>query len=288
MKREVIQGFLTMPGIASVALTTRRMRPVFYGLDQTLEPGQQLVLGQGILQLLDSISEGFDAFEFYFVNHTVFIYKQTSGLVLLVLTTKELELKLYRSVVQNFRQYIDKDLYSTISLFKQISGSTSQPSKHISAAAVQSVSRQLVTLATTASKPTTFPDLTLIKDLALIKDLSITKDPELAQISLRIWLGHMNQISVYASQYLGKMIAANYWKSTRPPGWLQEFSIDRSGQISHPNPDLKCDRVQTEALKNWASAYVQQCKQVIRNFDEMLHHNYSEPQLHEFIKSLTT
>jgi hypothetical protein len=275
MRREVILGFLNIPGVAGVSLTTLRMRPVFYGLDQKLDPAQQVILGQGILQLLDHISEGFEAFEFYFLNHTVFIYKQTSGLALLVLTTKDLEVKIYRSVVHSFRQSIDQDLYSAISLFKQISESTSQNSKNTSAT-VQPISRQIVTLPTTSTKPT----------FAL--DLVIPKVPESNQISLEIWLGHLNQISAYACQYLGKVLAANYWKSTCPPGWLQEFSVDRHGQISHPHPDLKCDRAQTEAIKNWTIAYVKQCKQIIRNFDEMLQKNFSEPKLHEFIKSLSS
>jgi hypothetical protein len=82
----------------------------------------------------------------------------------------------------------------------------------------------------------------------------------------------MNKLSSFATQYLGKVVVTNYWKSSRPDStWLGEFEIDRSGQVSHPKQTtIVCNPEQLTQIHQWVSAYIQRCKQVIRNFDQML------------------
>jgi len=91
MSREVIQDFLNSAGVVGISLTNRRMRPYFYGLDTVLDRTKQ-ALGQGVLQVIENVPEGFESFEFYFAGHIVLIYKLTHGLVLLVLTDSDLKL----------------------------------------------------------------------------------------------------------------------------------------------------------------------------------------------------
>ncbi|HEY9884968.1 MAG TPA: hypothetical protein V6C98_15290, partial [Thermosynechococcaceae cyanobacterium] len=66
MKREVIQDFLNLPGIAGVALMDGRSRPYFCGIDQALNFQQKEALAQGILQVVETIPDSFDVFEFQF------------------------------------------------------------------------------------------------------------------------------------------------------------------------------------------------------------------------------
>jgi hypothetical protein len=53
----------------------------------------------------------------------------------------------------------------------------------------------------------------------------------------------LNKLSLFTTQYLGKVVVTNYWKSSRPAStWLSEFEIDRSGQITHPKQAaISCD-----------------------------------------------
>jgi hypothetical protein len=128
MNREVIQDFLNLPGIAGVALTNRRMRPYFHGLNANLDERQQQALAQGILQVLENMPAGFDAFEFYFAGNVVFIYRLAHGLVLLVLTDQYLDIKTYRYGIAKVRRAVDADVYNAVATFKQLLGSASQTS----------------------------------------------------------------------------------------------------------------------------------------------------------------
>jgi len=90
MNQEVIQSFLNLQGIAGIALIDGRSRPYFCGIDQALNFQQKEALAQGILQVIETIPEGFDSFEFQFTGHDVYIYKLKHGIVLLVLTNHSL------------------------------------------------------------------------------------------------------------------------------------------------------------------------------------------------------
>jgi hypothetical protein len=85
-------------------------------------------------------------------------------------------------------------------------------------------------------------------------------------------LAALNKLSHFTTQYLGKVVVTNYWKSSRPTStWLSEFEVDRSGQISHPKQAaISCDPEQIQQVKSWVVAYIKRCKLVIRNFDQML------------------
>jgi hypothetical protein len=288
MKREVIQELLNLHGVEAIALVTRKMRPVFHGLSHRLDERQKLTLGQGVLQMLENTAVGFDLFEFYFLNHTVFIYKQTSGLVLLVVTNPELDLKEFQIQIDKFRQILAQDIYSGVTLFKQISGSTTQPDQ-INFDGVELSSRQLVSAAPVnlpkdspqshIEKPREKPRVeTKEKPGEKLAEMLPSKSQVLSPVAqtpadsvpLQTWLDDLNKISACGGQYLGKTIAGNYWKSTRSPGWLEEFQIDSNVHLSHPKPEMLCDREQTKDLQKWAVSYVQQCKRVIRNFDVIL------------------
>jgi len=288
MKREVIQELLNLPGVEAIALATRKMRPVFYGFDQKLDDRHKLTLGQGILQVFENTAEGFEVFEFYFLNHTVFIYKQTSGLVLLVIVNPDLELKQFQTQIDKFRQVLAQDIYSAVTLFKQISGNTTQPGIIHSGGGVELSSRQLVSVSPAVSlpeSPATYYQEQLAQTLPqAIPQAALNSD--LSAFPLQTWLDDLNKISACAAQYLGKMIAGNYWKSTRSPGWLEEFQIDRNAHLSHPKPEMLCDQGQGKDLQKWAVSYVQQCKQVIRNFDLILQQKVTDSTRTDFLLNL--
>jgi len=328
MSREVIQDFLHLAGVVGIALTNRRMRPYFYGLDAVLDRTKQ-ALGQGVLQVLENVPEGFESFEFNFSGHVVFIYKLTHGLVLLVLTDNELKLVDYSRSITKIKYLIESDTYNTVAYFKLLLGSVSQPSlpstnwdvsspsatiqaqptKHsfsnpnIEANVSQSSSSTVETKtltnkisSTTTSKneqsqlnitkPQTPPEsstsMLVSKTIANSNLTKVNIDSYPKSVSaqtgsqeykLNELLAALNKLSNFTTQYLGKVVVANYLKSSRPAdiSWLLEFEVDRNGQVSHlKQATIICNPEQLQQIQAWVTAYIKRCKQVIRNFDQML------------------
>lgn len=271
MNREVIQDFLNLAGVIGVALINRRMRPYFYGLDTNLNTHQQQALGQGILQVAENVSDGFKSFEFYYVGNTVFIYKLTHGLVLLVLTDKNLDIKQYRNTISNIKRLIESDTYNAVATLKLIMGNNTQPSLSSwnSQGSKQRLAKKEEDITTIQStiKP---PQISQPSLDTHIKPVSVKSTS--AEYKLDELLVAMNKLSSFTTQYLGKVVVANYWKASRPDTvWLSEFAIDRNAQISHPQQKaIACSHEQHHQLQEWAESYIKRCKQVVRNFDNMI------------------
>jgi hypothetical protein len=336
MSREVIQDFLNSSGVVGISLTNRRMRPYFYGLDAVLDRTKQ-ALGQGVLQVIENVPEGFESFEFYFAGHIVFIYKLTHGLVLLVLTDGDLKQVDYSQGITKIKHLIETDTYNTVAHFKLLLGSITQhslPSSNWKAteteanvqepSTIQSIIRPAALPNPEAIANTTSPSLVNARveidkqvNAAASKRASTTasntntqsnknkpqtpptdaaksssnipiatNNPTITDSSTKLvsaktapqeykldeLLAALNKLSHFTTQYLGKVVVTNYWKSSRPTStWLSEFEVDRSGQISHPKQAaISCDPEQIQQIQSWVVAYIKRCKQVIRNFDQML------------------
>ncbi|OIP70697.1 MAG: hypothetical protein AUK48_13300 [Oscillatoriales cyanobacterium CG2_30_44_21] len=327
MSREVIQDFLHLAGVVGIALTNRRMRPYFYGLDSVLDRTKQ-ALGQGVLQVVENVPEGCESFEFYFANHIVFIYKLKHGLVLLVLTDNDLKPVNYERGIAKIKYLIETDTYNTVAYFKLLLGSvtqqslpsnswnatstqsslSNQPSVQRSSNSASSRTADAIAASTTANskppriqtqppiakpptptvtqsniKPTSPPlTPTAARAEATASNRAVTSTPTKLAVSTKSnpqayrldeLLVALNKLSEFTTQYLGKVVVTNYWKSSRPSEfpWLAEFEVDRSGSISHPKQAaIACTTEQHQQIQAWASAYVKRCKQVIRDFDKML------------------
>jgi hypothetical protein len=338
MSREVIQNFLNSVGVVGISLTNRRMRPYFYGLNSVSDRTKQ-ALGQGVLQVIENVPEGFESFEFNFAGHVVFIYKLTHGLVLLVLTDSGLKLLDYRQDIVKIKYLIETDTYNTVAHFKLLLGSVTQPSSpssnwdattskataqeppkiHRPASPSALVNSEAIAETTSLSsvnarvqidkQPNAIPSTratttasntnvqtqsnlnktqitppsaaisSVNRPIATSNSTQITSPTKLVsaktapqEYKLDELLVALNKLSHFTTQYLGKVVVTNYWKSSRPTSsWLAEFEIDRSGQISHPKQAVIIyDLEQLEQIQSWVAAYIKRCKQVIRNFDQML------------------
>ncbi|NJK61164.1 MAG: hypothetical protein HC918_14300 [Oscillatoriales cyanobacterium SM2_1_8] len=129
MSREVVQDFLNVTGIAGVALINRRIRPCFVRLDDRLDSSQQIALSQGLLQVVGDTSEEFDAFEFWFAEGRVFLYKLANGLILLVLTDHRLDAEAYEQHLRQLQADFAQDTYQVLATFKQIAGTVNSNSR---------------------------------------------------------------------------------------------------------------------------------------------------------------
>jgi hypothetical protein len=354
MSREVIQDFLNLAGVVGISLTNRRMRPYFYGLDSVSDRTKQ-ALGQGVLQVVENVPEGFESFDFYFADHVVFIYKLTHGLVLVVLTEKSIKMVDYSQGITKIKHLIDTDTYNTVSYFKLLLGSVTQhslpgtnwhasqpttvtqttdqdrsatqisvnsnPSDAIATSAKSAnaiaetdnqannstntrasttasnanirasttartvnVNTQAITTNKSQTPPTSAStsatSAPTARAVASNKPTDVTDSSsklvsaktDLEEYKLDELLDALNKLSNFTTQYLGKVVVTNYWKSSRPTStWLAEFEIDRNGQVSHPKQTaISFNNEELQQIQLWVAAYIKRCKLVIRNFDQML------------------
>ncbi len=259
MSREVVQDFLNVTGIVGVALLNRRIRPCFVQLDERLDGNQQLALSQGLMQVVGDTSEEFHTFEFYFAEAWVWLHKFPNGVILLVLAEPRLEQATYQKHLACLQAAFIQDMYQVLSAFKQQAG------------AVTSGNRTLIRTLGTVPKPPAPP-----------KSVEQYRKPTQALPPRSAIVAAMNELSTYGTQYLGKMVVANYWRSSRPNvPVLQKFEIDRQGRISHGEGDTPCPEDELQALRDWAKGYVERCSQVIRNLEAMVRQDC--PQVYQML-----
>ena len=248
MKQGVIQDFLNLPGIAGIALMDRRSRPYFHGLDRSLNFQQKEALAQGILQVIETIPEGFESFEFQFTDQKVHIYKLDRGLILLVLTREALVGSTYAAAITALKRTLQDEIVGTIATLRQAAGSST----------LSGLSYR---------KPELTPPLSALDR----EPLSIHKSP-FRNYTLADLLAALNHLSQFTSQYLGTYVIVNYWKLTRPSDeWLTQFQVNRSAQFSIGESEAEVlaqalTLQQRQWIQNWVAAFIQRCALVIRDF----------------------
>jgi hypothetical protein len=292
MKQEVIQDFLNLPGIAGIALMDGRTRPYFCGIDQNLNFQQKEALAQGILQVVETIPEGFEAFEFKFTDYQIYIYKLKHGIILLVLTRNNLTDANYLPTVKKLKTALLEDSGNTIATFRLVAGNITLSGlshrKHTEASlspksktdnlAIHSQSDQKPEFAANhADHPnSTRGNHTLPETKSVSYESAAIPSPQLddptstsLETTLSEFVAALNHLSQFTTQYLGTAVIVNYWKSTRPNAdWFNNFQIERSAQIicSGLPPDHPLTPQEQQWLQEWVKAFIKRCSQVIRDF----------------------
>lgn len=106
-----------------VALIDGRSRPYFKGIERVLNSQQRDALAQGVWQVLETIPDDFDSFEFQFAGTQVYIHKLSQELILLVLTHDSLNYPDYADAFGQLRQAFDQDRVETTEVFQRLLGS---------------------------------------------------------------------------------------------------------------------------------------------------------------------
>lgn len=122
MNWEVVQDFLNVSGIKGVALIDGQSRPYFKGIEKVLNSQQREALAQGVWQVLETIPENFDSFEFQFAGTQVYIHKMTQGLILLVLTHDSLLYPDYCEAFTKLKGAFEADGDATLESFRRLLG----------------------------------------------------------------------------------------------------------------------------------------------------------------------
>jgi hypothetical protein len=127
MSEGVIRDFLTLPGIAGVAVFAGRSDPFFYSVDAAFGSVQKETLSQGILQVVETIPESFETFEFRFSEFWVQLHRMRSTLVLLVVANGSLSQENYAPSLIAFKQVLEQDAQAAIALLRAIQTEVPMP-----------------------------------------------------------------------------------------------------------------------------------------------------------------
>ena len=268
MKEQVIQNFLNLPGLVGVALIDGHSRPYFCGVDKSLDFQQKAALSQGIQQVISTTPASFEAFDFCFLQQDVRIYKLTSGVILLVVTNEGLDPPIYQEAVLQLKQTLQADPHNAVSTFRLLAGSTT-----LSKQQYHSNGRPPAESKTTES----------IQDKLSTQDASSHSTTVVAYQWHQI-IATLNKVTDATARYLGKIVVANTWRSTRPEGEaLENLQLDRSGYFSC-SPDAKVDINEMispedhEALHRWVQQFIGRCSLIILDYPEMVLHQALDDQ----------
>ncbi|MBD2256723.1 hypothetical protein [Pseudanabaena sp. FACHB-2040] len=260
MKRQVIQNFLNLPGITGVALMDGRTRPFFCGLDTILNSQQKEALAQGIQQVVSTTPADFEAFSFRFGSRQAHIYKLTDGVILLVLTSNQVPFEAYVTALKQLKVTLTEDLATSVATFRLLAGCVTLNNQSYSLEA--------------SSDPSANDELAALPSLALARSQTVLWDEMMAAL---------NHLSDFTTQYLGKVIVANAWRSARPAhSWLESVEIDRSGhfrlttEAALAGASLTLE--QQQWLKDWVQAFVKHCGKTIRDFATILTEQALDPR----------
>lgn len=294
MKKEVVEDFLNLPGIAGVALMDRRSRPYFCGVDHTLNFQQKEALAQGIRQVVETTPEGFESFEFQFTGHQVYIYKLAEGMILLVLTTQELIAADYLSALTELKTALEADVNTAIATFRLLAGSvtlSNQSYWRASSLAGRETSNWVNTSLNQGTE-TVSPDfanpqssnngaISVEPPLVIPVESVNPHSPPSECVTLKELLAALNHLSQFTTQYLGTAVIYNYWKSSRPEqAWLQPFQINRNAEISYSGSLTYASTIEPEEIqwvKGWVQAFIERCTKVIRDFPVLVEQTALDP-----------
>jgi hypothetical protein len=123
MKREIIQEFLTVPGIVGVALMDGLSTPYFHGFESSsrdFNPAQQIAVAQNIQQVLETTPEGFNSFEFQFDLYRAYLHKLNQGMTLLVLTDNQLPRLSYTQAIRRLLLELQINQADAIAEFRSL------------------------------------------------------------------------------------------------------------------------------------------------------------------------
>jgi hypothetical protein len=96
---EMVNSFLTLPGIAGFAVIDRQRPPYFCNLDGSLSLRDKTALFQALTQVFDSIPHQFQAIELHQENYQTHLYRIDEAALLLVMLHPTLDQMTYKQQI---------------------------------------------------------------------------------------------------------------------------------------------------------------------------------------------
>lgn len=260
MEQQVILDFLNLPGIVGLGLMDGHSQPYFSGFGKSLNVQQKEVLAKGIQQVISTTPAGFESFDFKFSQQDARLYRLNNDMILLVVTDQQLDTVVYDTTLAQLKKTLESDPLSTISTFRFFADSQPPPPLTETETLVNGASGALVSPEDMASQP------------------AIEEGSD--QLSTMTWgdyLTALNTLTDATAQYLGKIVVANTWRTTRPDDeQLNVVQLDRNGHFS-----LSTDKAEVSVaalleggshpvLNKWVSTFVKRCTMIIRDYEVMV------------------
>jgi hypothetical protein len=261
MRREAVEDFLNVQGIASVALIDGRSRSYFYGIENVLNFQQRETLAHAIRHVVEKVPDNFGSLELQFSGTQVYIYKLNNGLILFVMAQDGLVYPIYSRSVARFKADLEQNAETSIEVFRLMSTSRANNGRAW-------ISPELVGGSSVVTLPE--PAAPLSPLAVLSKPGQIGDD-----LTLQDAIAALNQLGELSTHYLGRAVTAGYLKRSRPDGaWIDRFQIDRSARIEFmgTGADLAqgIEADHQRLLQKWVTAVVDRCAHVIRDFPRLV------------------
>ncbi|RZM77724.1 hypothetical protein [Leptolyngbya iicbica] len=230
-------------------------RPYFSGIDQSLNFQQKEALTQGIQQVISTTPTGFESFDFKFARRDARIYRLKTGVILLVVTDEHLDTVVYNDTVAQLKDTLESDPHSAVSTFRLLAGSTTlnRPTEGGAADAP-------------SESPASSPSAPVVA----------SAPGGTAIVTWGSYLATLNALTDATAQYLGKIVVANTWRTTRPKDdHLDVMQLDRNGHFSvtaeaQIAPAASIDQAIHAALDQWVSTFIKRCSMIIRDYQALV------------------
>ncbi|MGQ9838712.1 MAG: hypothetical protein ACUVRV_12320 [Cyanobacteriota bacterium] len=241
MEKETLDSFLSIRGVMGVALLSRTGRPYFYRSFQDLDSRQQQALTEGLFQVLETMPEGFDYFDFQFAEQRVFVYPLGAEWVLLVAVNDDLVMPAYTLAVNRLRSDLQRDTQKGLATLRLLTSQLEQATQNM-----------------------TQPSSAVAAGRRMQMDT---------------FMQSLNRLCQITTGYLGKAVIVNYWKAARQEvlqqqgsdaELLNQFEIERSGQIRYNGPLKELDESHQRVLRDWVLAFFRRCEEVIHDFRNLI------------------
>lgn len=257
MKKQTIQNFLNLPGIVGIALMDEHSRPYFCGIDKTLNFRQKEALIEGIQQVIGTTPPDFEAFDFRFAQRNAYIYKLINSLILLVVTDDQINIAIYQDAVIQLKQMLQANPQAVVSTFRLLSGST--------------------TLQNQAEKNGRSDEDSRLTHNGKGGSQAFPREQASQGSPQYLWpevVDTLNTITDATARYLGRLVVANAWQSTRlEASAIRYLDISRSGHFSCSSKvavTLPMSWEHQELLQHWVQRFTARCSVVIRDYPDLV------------------
>ncbi|MBW4577291.1 MAG: hypothetical protein KME08_18625 [Aphanothece sp. CMT-3BRIN-NPC111] len=243
MNQEIIQKFLTLPGVLGVALVHGQASPYLYIKEQTLDWQQKQTISSHILQFIAKATEEVEFSEFQVMGYYAYIYKLASNLKFIVLNhTDSVAIKFLAA--KQLKAALQEDIEKTITTFELLTKNISPPRAVSTAEARQASTSGYRSGNTTLEVKVTIGEL----------------------------VNALNHLSKFSSNYMGTKLVVNYWQLSRPKfEWLDNFTINRSGELAFNGGMTEfVTGLQHQWVKNWTAAFIRQCSKIMQDLPSMI------------------
>lgn len=242
---EVIETFINLPGVVTVALIHGKAPPYFYNKAPAIDVLQKQMISQKILDSMAKAPEELDFMEFQVMDYYVYTYKLASNIIVLALSTNNsAAIKLLAG--KKLKTALQENIEQTLESFKI------PISKFYNQTLTTSVNTKILT--TTGNS-----EMNSSENLV-------------ASISIEELLKIMNKISKFSSNYMGAKLISNYWDLSRPKNeCLDSFQINRSAEITFSGVVTEwATSAQYRAIKEWVAAFMKQCSLIMQDLPSLI------------------